>query len=53
MITQHTDNEFDKLAPLEKWLENRMVAEYAVDKEKKKKKKETSLGKTQSSCKQD
>lgn len=35
MITQHTDNEFNKLAPLEKWLENRMVAEYAADKEKK------------------
>ena len=40
MITQNTGNEFDKLAPLEKWLENRMVAEYAVNKEKKEKERD-------------
>ena len=38
MITLNTDNESDKLAPLEKWSENRMGAEYAVHKKKKKRK---------------
>ena len=44
MITPNTDNESDKPAPLEKGSEDRMGAEYAVD--KKKKEKEMNLEKT-------
>ena len=38
VITPNTDNESGKPAPLEKGSENRMGAEYVVDKKKKKKK---------------
>lgn len=44
VITPNTDNESDKPAPLEKGSEDRMGAEYAVD--KKKKEKEMNLEKT-------